>query len=102
MTDYRHNADALTFQDFGAVDKSLIDVGLTNEERCVIYRILAAILHLGNVKFEENASKEGCRVADETANHLSYAARLLRIEEKKIETSLLTRKMQVSGTDSIA
>lgn len=101
MADYHHHADSYTFQDFGAVDKALIEVGLTNEERIQIYKIVAAILHLGNVQFEENSLMEGCRVADNTTDHLSYAAQLLGIEEKRIEMSLLTRKMEISGSDPI-
>lgn len=101
MTDYRQDVDFSTFQDFGAVDKALIDVGVTNEERIKIYKILAAILHLGNVIFEENPLVEGCQITNSSIDHFCYAAQLLEIEQKNLEVSLLTRKMEINGSDPI-
>lgn len=66
-----------------------------------IYKILAAILHLGNVIFEDNLLVDGCKIADRTAVHFRYAAQLLEIEQKQLEMSLLTRKMEINGADPI-
>lgn len=101
LSDYRQNDDSSNFQDFGAVDKALIDIGVNNVEGIAIYKILAAILHLGNVIFEENPLVDGCKIADSTANHSRYAAQLLGIEQKNLEMSLLTRKMEINGSDPI-
>lgn len=87
------------------MDKALIDVGVANEERINIYKILAAILHLGNVIFEENPSIAGCqtrcRITNSSRNHCFYAAQLLGIEQELLEMCLLTRKMEVAGSDPI-
>lgn len=93
-----HNGD---FQVFGSVDTALTNVGVSNEEKVKVYKILAAILHLGNVIFEENPSMDGCQISDSTANHFFYAAQLLGIEKKNLEKSLLTRKMEINKSDPI-
>lgn len=105
LSDCRKNAtknvDLSNFQKFGEVDKALADVGVTSETRMKIYKILAAILHLGNVSFEENSLVEGCQIADSTANHFCYAAQLLEVEQIHLKTSLLTRKMAINGSEPI-
>lgn len=101
MSEYGHNDNLNSFQDFIAVDKALIDIGVSSNERLKIYKTLAAILHLGNVAFEENPSLEGCQIVDITRKHIEYAAEFLNIEQNILETSLLTRKMEVKGSDPI-
>lgn len=101
MSNYRHNDDLTNFQNFEAVDKALFDIGVSNGERMKIYKSLAAILHLGNVIFEDNVLLNECQIADHTANHFRYAAQLLEIEQKHLEMSLLTRKMEINGSDPI-
>lgn len=101
LSEYHQNADSNTFQEFGAINKALIDVELTAEARIKIYKILAAILHLGNVTFEENPSVDGSQIAESTANHFRYAAQLLGIQQRSLEISLLTRKMEITGSDPI-
>jgi len=43
-------------------------LGLLTKERCDIYTIVAAVLHLGNIEFEENieSTKGGCKVTEQT------------------------------------
>lgn len=60
-----------------------------------------AILHLGNVVFEDNLLGDGCQIADYTANHFRCAAQLLEMDQTHLEMSLLTRKIEVNGSDSI-
>lgn len=89
------------FQDFAAVDRALSNVGVSSEDKLQIYEILAGILHLGNVIFEEDTTSGKCKVADRTKNHIKYAAELLRIDQQVLEASLLTRDLEVNGSDSI-
>lgn len=101
MPSYGHNDDLNCFQDFVAVDNAMIDVGVSNEERIKIYQTLAAILHLGNVIFEENFSLGRCQIAESSRIHFDYAAQLLEIDQEILEISLLTRKMEVTRSDPI-
>lgn len=63
-----------------------------------IYRILAAILHLGNVVFEEKFSGK-CTISELSRVHIEHSARLLEINVKILESALLTRTIVVSGSD---
>lgn len=97
-----HCSDDLdNFHDFTTIDKALIEIGMGNEERIKIYKILAAILHLGNVIFVENPLTGGCQIADSTQKHFYYAAQLLNMDSKTLEINLLTRKMEVTGCEPI-
>lgn len=40
--------------DFAAVDKALSNLGVAPVDRLAIYTAVAAVLHLGNVSFEDN------------------------------------------------
>lgn len=41
-------------KDFATMDKALSNLGLTSQERLAIYTTVAAVLHLGNISFEDN------------------------------------------------
>lgn len=51
-------------KDFEFTDKALKHFGVNDTDRLAIYQIVAAILHLGNVVFEDSPedSRGGCRV----------------------------------------
>lgn len=66
-----------------------------------IYKILAAILHLGNVDFEGSSMEEELKVSINTKNHFEYASQLLNVEPKLLERSLLMREIEVDGFDTI-
>lgn len=93
--------DFSSSQDFVSINKALFEIGMTKEEKTNIYKILAAILHLGNVVFVDNPLTEVCQIADSTKTHFSCAAKLLNIATETLEKSLLTRKMELKGSDPI-
>lgn len=101
MPEYQHNEEIKKFHDFALVDNALVELGVSNEGRIKIYKILGAILHLGNVTFEKNSCQEGCQITFSTRNHFIYAAQLLEIEQEILEEYLLKRKMEVRGSDPI-
>ena len=41
-------------KDFISMDKALSNLGITAQDRLSIYTTVAAVLHLGNITFEEN------------------------------------------------
>ena len=45
-----HDAD-----EFKILEQSMDHVGLSGEERADIFRVVASVLHLGNIAFEENS-----------------------------------------------
>ncbi|KAK1271561.1 hypothetical protein QJS04_geneDACA013026 [Acorus gramineus] len=67
-------------------------VGISLEEQDAIFRVVAAILHLGNIDFVKGKEVDSSKLKDETAiYHLKMAAELLMCDEKDLEDSLCKR-----------
>ncbi|GBG65534.1 hypothetical protein CBR_g51126 [Chara braunii] len=63
-----------------------------------IFRVVASILHLGNIEFVAGSEPDSSRVADGRSRfHLQAAAELLMCNEKKLEESLTTRLLVTVG-----
>jgi myosin heavy subunit len=54
-----------------------------------LWKIVASILHLGNIKFESGANESVIRLLDEKP--LVYAAELLELDPSLLEQLFLTR-----------
>lgn len=76
-------------------------IGLSQKEIMEIYKILAAILHIGNIHFEEESATGKLGISNHTKIHLDYACQLLNVAPKVLETSLLMRDIDIKGSDSI-
>lgn len=85
-------------EDFGNLDKALARMGITENERFEIYRLVAAVLHLGNVTFEDNPedTKGGCRVADSSEKYLLMVSKLIGLDAIELRQALVSRVMQSS------
>ncbi|XP_044466154.1 myosin-12 [Mangifera indica] len=67
-------------------------VGISQEEQDAIFRVVAAILHLGNIDFTKGKEVDSSRLKDEKSQyHLQTAAELLMCNEKALEDSLCKR-----------
>ncbi|KAF8022278.1 hypothetical protein BT93_G2431 [Corymbia citriodora subsp. variegata] len=67
-------------------------VGISQDEQDAIFRVVAAILHLGNVNFTKGKEVDSSRLKDEQSSyHLRTAAELLMCNEKALEDSLCKR-----------
>lgn len=42
-------------EEFKVLEQSMDKVGLTGEEKANLFRVVAVVLHLGNISFEENS-----------------------------------------------
>lgn len=73
-------------------------LGLSSKERCDIYTIVAAVLHLGNIEFEENieSTKGGCKVTEQTEHSLSVVANLLSVDVDELRQALITKVMMTN------
>ncbi|XP_037079769.1 unconventional myosin-VI-like [Pollicipes pollicipes] len=85
-------------KNFTQLDKALATVGLADQERLAIYTTVAAVLHLGNVAFEDNPEdrKGGCMVSPSSEKALASAAALLGVDPDELNQALLSRVMQTS------
>ncbi|KAL6638616.1 hypothetical protein ACP70R_023727 [Stipagrostis hirtigluma subsp. patula] len=73
-------------------------VGISSDEQDAIFRVVAAILHLGNVEFAEGSEADSSVPKDEKSQfHLKTAAELFMCDEKGLEESLCKRVMATRG-----
>lgn len=67
---------------------------IISAKREVIYQIIAAILHLGNINFKDNdTSIAEVNNEDGSQQSLEHAADLLRMDSQKLQTVLLERQI---------
>ncbi|KAL9655961.1 hypothetical protein ABK040_007582 [Willaertia magna] len=84
-------------EEFQLTKKAMETIGMTKEEQQNVLRLVAGILWLGNITFDESNSGNAA-VADE--NTLNYAAYLLNIAPDKLQHALLNRIIK-SGMEEI-
>ncbi|XP_009395668.2 myosin-12-like isoform X1 [Musa acuminata AAA Group] len=67
-------------------------VGISQEDQEAIFRVVAAILHLGNINFDKGKETDSSKLKDEkSVYHLETAAELLMCDGKSLEDSLCKR-----------
>ncbi|CAN6677516.1 unnamed protein product [Malus baccata var. baccata] len=72
--------------------KAMDVVGISSDEQDAIFRVVAAILHLGNVNFaKENETDSSEPKDDKSRFHLKTAAELFMCDEQSLEDSLCKR-----------
>ncbi|KAG5673983.1 hypothetical protein PVAND_003979 [Polypedilum vanderplanki] len=87
------------FIDFKELDQALSRIGLNESMRTEIYGIVAAVLHLGNIAFEENPedTRGGCRIMQEAEISLEIASKLIGCDSFELRQALTSRVMQSKG-----
>ncbi|XP_068634511.1 myosin-17-like isoform X2 [Aristolochia californica] len=69
-------------------------VGISEQEQESIFRVVAAILHLGNVEFAKGKEIDSSVVRDEKSRfHLNMTAELLRCDAQSLEDAMIKRVM---------
>ncbi|XP_036773344.2 unconventional myosin-VI isoform X3 [Manis pentadactyla] len=80
--------------DFIRMCTAMKRIGLDDEEKLDLFRVVAGVLHLGNIDFEEAGSTSGgCNLKNQSAQSLEHCAELLGLEEEDLRVSLTTRVM---------
>ncbi|XP_050372273.1 myosin-6-like isoform X2 [Argentina anserina] len=74
--------------------KAMDVVGISQDEQDAIFRVVAAVLHLGNIEFAKGAEADSSEPKDDRSwSHLKTVAELLKCDEKSLEDSLCKRVM---------
>lgn len=84
------------FDHFKRVDAILTNLGITTTEKDIIYKIIASILHLGNIEFE--CADFGASVKGSTKLHVAIVAQLLGLSPDDLNNALLYRTIEVLGS----
>ncbi|KAL3307757.1 Unconventional myosin-VI, partial [Cichlidogyrus casuarinus] len=87
------------YDDFSGTEKAMADMGIEAAVRENIFSIVAGILHLGNVTFEEG-SEGNCSVSKASWPSLEMACRLLGVEPAVLQESM-TMKITATARDQV-
>uniref|UniRef100_A0A3B3WBP3 Unconventional myosin-VI n=1 Tax=Poecilia mexicana TaxID=48701 RepID=A0A3B3WBP3_9TELE len=84
--------------DFTRMSVAMKKIGLGDTEKLDLFRVVAGVLHLGNIDFEEAGSTSGgCTIRNQSGQTLQHCAELLGLEQDDLRVSLTTRVMLTSA-----
>eukprot|EP00958_Prasinococcus_capsulatus_P002001 scaffold179_cov368-Prasinococcus_capsulatus_cf.AAC.41 len=95
-------------QEFKRVMAAMEEVGISQVQRDNLLMVLAAILHLGDLTFEEKTdeheksehhSNEGAAIDKKSKEALDHAAELLQVPSRELEKRLCTQTIKVLGSN---
>ncbi|GLU14293.1 hypothetical protein SLE2022_308710 [Rubroshorea leprosula] len=77
-----------------ATRRAMDIVGISDREQEAIFRVVAAILHLGNINFAKGKEIDSSVIKDEKSRfHLNMTAELLKCDAQSLEDALIKRVM---------
>ncbi|XP_019051915.1 PREDICTED: myosin-9-like isoform X2 [Nelumbo nucifera] len=81
-------------RDYLATRRAMNIIGICDKEQDAIFRVVAAILHLGNIDFAKAQENDSSVLKDDNAKfHLQMTAELLMCDIQSLEDALLKRVM---------
>jgi len=99
-TGLKENVEGLDdVKDFAIMEKSMNDVGMEAAEKSNVFRVTAAVLHIGNILFQEGGDGNASVTNESTAN-LKGVASMIGLDEKSISEALCSTTITVAGTES--
>ena len=84
--------------EFGITQSCMSSVGLVSDVQDDIFKLLLAVLHLGNVNFEEDEEGTVCGVSTEDMSSFVKASSLMGINEADLLNVISKRNMHVNGS----
>ncbi|KAG7356863.1 cystathionine beta synthase domain containing protein [Nitzschia inconspicua] len=85
-------------QDFRETLSCLSNIGVGFEEGNVIFGLVAAVLHLGNISFEESGEEDHAAVISEASRpSLCKACQLLGLQDNVVGEAILTKLLTING-----
>ena len=75
-------------------------MGLTKQDKFNIYSTVAAVLHLGNINFDDDpeSTKGGCKITPATEQSLLITAEMLGLDQRDLRNALITRILMTKTT----
>ncbi|XP_066312428.1 myosin-17-like isoform X2 [Miscanthus floridulus] len=81
-------------EEYLATRKAMDTVGITDQEQEAIFRVVAAVLHLGNINFAKGREVDSSIIKDDKSRfHLNTAGELLMCDCEKLENALINREI---------
>ncbi|KAH9259713.1 hypothetical protein BASA81_002135 [Batrachochytrium salamandrivorans] len=88
--------DVDDLEDFQAMLQAFEEMGLTGEEIDWVMRLVAGVLHIGNVTFQE--SGEGSNLTKVGSDSMSHVAKCLQVDQSGVEFGFTHRSIEVNKT----
>eukprot|EP00041_Stephanoeca_diplocostata_P021487 m.501100 g.501100 ORF g.501100 m.501100 type:complete len:1220 (-) comp21837_c1_seq3:181-3840(-) len=85
-------------KDFAVMEKSMTDCAFEPGEKSNVFRITAAVLHIGNLVFEE--AGDGCNISGSSEATLNGVAQMLGLDVDNMKQSMCYKTVSVAGTES--
>jgi myosin-6 len=86
-------------KDFAEMEKSMTDCGFDPKEKSNVFRITAAVLHLGNIEFEE--SGDGAALQSHCESVAGGIAAMIGVDAEELKSALTTKKISIAGSDGV-
>ncbi|CAF4940397.1 unnamed protein product [Rotaria sp. Silwood1] len=95
-----HDPQIDDLNNFNECNQSMDQMGLTTQDKLNIYSTVAAVLHVGNIDFEDNpeSTKGGCKITSTTEKSLSITAEMLGLDQNDLRNALITRVLMTKTT----
>ena len=76
---------------FMATKQAMSTIGIKADEQAHIFKLVASILHFGNIEFKFNESTNSCSIVNENA--LKMGCKLIQVDPSAIAKTFLTRNI---------
>ena len=89
-------------EEFDILSHSMDSVGLSSQEKADLFRVVAVVLHLGNIEFEDAKNKKGgCVLTPASEQTMVGVAGLLGVEAEDLRQSLTSRVMTTTKKGTV-
>jgi myosin-6 len=85
-------------KDFAEQEKSMSDCGLESSEKADIFRITAAVMHLGNIEFEDG--EDGASLKSHCDATVTGCAAMMGLDVEVMKQTLVSKTISIAGTES--
>ncbi|EDQ91661.1 uncharacterized protein MONBRDRAFT_19467 [Monosiga brevicollis MX1] len=86
-------------KDFAIMEKSMDDCGLSGEEKSNVFRISAAVLHIGNISFDDSGDDGTATVAADSQKSLEGVAKMLGLEKDAFSECMCYNFLNIAGNE---
>lgn len=97
MDQIKHRNDQGDVLSFEQVDRTFDSLKFSESKKKTIYQLLAAILHLGEIKYKDGPDMQA-QIVESSEQHILIAARLLNLSSDELKEALLFKVLSVGGT----
>lgn len=80
--------------DFNTVDMTLSELGFTDEMKLILFKLLACILHLGNIQFRQNEDRSVHFENDLSKIWFESSVELLQVEPEILRNALFRHRLR--------